>query len=275
MSEPNGWLAGAVALVTGGASGIGRAVVERYLKEGAHVVVMDRDADAVKRLKHDLKDNNVVAGVGDVVSPDDNKRALDAAIDAYGRLDVFVGNAGMYDFFQRVEDVDTAALGQAFDEIFSVNVKGYLLGARVMAEALRRTGGCMIFTVSSSGFHAGGGGALYVASKHAVVGLIRQLAFELAPDVRVNGVAPGGTDTSLRGAAALDQGGRLLPGETNRAAAMEKGPPLGFLARPEDHTGHYVLLASKENSRATTGAIIPSDGGVEGRGGGRRKAPLK
>lgn len=102
-----------------------------------------------------------------------------------------------------------------------------------------------------------------MASKHAGVGLIKQLAYEFAPDVRVNGVAPGGTVTPLRGLASLGkQEKRLseLPGfEENVANSM----PLKFIAQPEDHAGHYVLLASKANSRATTAAIIQSDCGWE------------
>ena len=102
-----------------------------------------------------------------------------------------------------------------------------------------------------------------MASKHAGVGLIKQLAYEFAPEVRVNGVAPGGTVTPLRGPASLGkQEKRLseLPGfEDNVANVM----PLKFIAQPEDHTGHYVLLASKANSRATTAAIIQSDCGWE------------
>lgn len=114
-----------------------------------------------------------------------------------------MGNAGVWDFNTRLEKMDLAQLDASFDELFGVNVKGYLLAARAAAEALRASSGSMIFTLSNASFHAGGGGPLYVASKHAGLGLVRQLAFEFAPQVRVNAVAPGGTATALRGPASL------------------------------------------------------------------------
>ena len=95
------------------------------------------------------------------------------------------------------------AIDAAFDEVFHLNVKGYLLGAKAATDELRKTKGSVIFTVSNAGFWPGGGGPLYVASKHAVMGLVKQLAYELAPDIRVNGVAPGGMSTDLRGPRAL------------------------------------------------------------------------
>ncbi|MBS0416490.1 MAG: 3-(cis-5,6-dihydroxycyclohexa-1,3-dien-1-yl)propanoate dehydrogenase [Proteobacteria bacterium] len=265
-----GWLKDTVALVTGGGNGIGLAVARRFLAEGARVAVLDRDVSAIERLNESAREP-ILAVRGDVLSIEDGERALHEVSAAYGRLDVFVGNAGIFDFFRPFESLDCRQLAAGFDEIFGVNVKAYLLGARIVASALRATRGSMIFTVSNSGFYAGGGGALYVSSKHAVVGLIRQLAFELAPDVRVNGVAPGGTLTGLSGAGSLDLAGHELRDQPDIAAAVAKHVPLGFMADPEDHTGHYVLLASKVNSRATTGAILMSDGGMEVRGGGRRR----
>jgi NAD(P)-dependent dehydrogenase (short-subunit alcohol dehydrogenase family) len=89
-----------------------------------------------------------------------------------------------------------------------------------------------------------------------------QLAGELAPDVRVNAVAPGATDTGLSGPDALQQGGKRLNGDPERVARMAPHIPLGFVAQPEDHTGLYVLLASRRNSAYITGAVLLSDGGL-------------
>lgn len=119
----------------------------------------------------------------------------------------------------------------------------------------------MIFTLSNSAFHAGGGGPLYVASKHAGLGLIRQLAYDFAPDVRVNGVAPGATMTPLRGPVSLGKNERRLSDIKGFEENIAASTPLKFVAQPHEHTGHYVLLASKENSRATTAHVIHSDGG--------------
>jgi len=251
-----GWLDAKVALVTGGGSGIGRAVVERFVEEGARVGVLERVPERVERLKADLGDA-VVAIHGNVTRLEDNEFAVRETVRAFGGLDIFVGNAGVLDGFISLADFDRGRLGEAFDELFSVNVKGYVLGAKAALPELLKRDGCMIFTASIAGFMPGGGGPLYTASKHAVVGLIRQLACELAPKVRVNGVAPGGTLTDLRGLAVLGQSERSF---------FATHPDPARLAAPESHAGAYVFLASRENSGATTGSIIHSDGGAIVRG---------
>ena len=102
-------------------------------------------------------------------------------------------------------DIPNERLNDAFDEQFAVNVKGPFFGAKATIPHLMESEGCMVFTASGAGFQSAGGGSLYTATKHAVVGLIRQLAVELAPQIRVNGVAPGGTMTDLRGLESLGQ----------------------------------------------------------------------
>jgi NAD(P)-dependent dehydrogenase (short-subunit alcohol dehydrogenase family) len=259
-----GWLEGKAALVTGGASGIGRAVVERFLAEGARVCVLDRAPDQLAGLVAG-HDGRVVIAPGSVTQLADNQRAVDLAVGAFGRLDVFVGNAGIFDYFARLVALPADRIEQAFDEVFAVNVKGYLLGAKAAAPHLQASGGNIVFTVSNAGFYPDGGGPIYTASKHAVVGLIRELAFELAPTVRVNGVAPGGTITALSGPPSLAElGAGRLTGAA-RAAMIEQRNPLQLAQQPADHAAAYVLLAS-DQARAITGAIIPSDGGIGVRG---------
>lgn len=258
-----GWLNGYVALVTGGGSGIGQAVVERFVAEGCTGVgVLVRSPEQGERLRARFGDKVVVVE-GDVRSGADNARAVEATVGRFGKLDTLVGNAGVWDFNTRLEKMSPQQLDASFDEVFGVNVKGYLLAARAAADALRASQGSMIFTLSNSSFYAGGGGPLYVASKHACLGLIRQLAYEFAPQVRVNGVAPGGTATSLRGPASLGKGERRLSDIPNFNESVASAMPLKLIAQPADHAGHYVLLASRENSRATTAAVLQSDGGWE------------
>ncbi|MDO9460505.1 MAG: 3-(cis-5,6-dihydroxycyclohexa-1,3-dien-1-yl)propanoate dehydrogenase [Alphaproteobacteria bacterium] len=260
-----GQLDGQVALVTGGGSGIGAAVVARYLEEGAKVGVLVRDqaqADTVSSAHQ-----GVAVTIGDVRSLEDNEKAVAATVAAHGRLDVFVGNAGIWDFMVSLENTPREQLASMCDEIFSVNVKGYLLGARAALPELRKTKGCMIFTASTSSYFTGGGGPVYVAAKHAVLGLIRQLAHELTPDIRVNGVAPGGTLTPLTGSSVAGQGDMHLSAMPGIDVMIGKTTPLGFIAQPDNHTGHYVLLASRRDGAYTTGTVILSDGGV---GIGRR-----
>lgn len=263
----NGRLAGQVALVTGGGKGIGRAVVDRFIAEGARVGVLVRsEADAEGLLA--AHGAAVCPVLGDVRDWETNQRAVEAVVATYGKLDTLVPNAGVYDFSDRFEDIAGADLAERYRQLFDVNVLGYLLAARAGLEALRETRGSIVFTLSSSSFFSGGGGTLYVGSKHGLVGVVRQLAFELAPDIRVNAVAPGGTRTNLGG---LPGDERQLAGLQGFDAMVAKTVPLGFLSEPEDHAGLYVTLASRAESGFVTAEIIRSDGGLEVRGGGRRK----
>ena len=255
-----GWLDGQVALVTGGGSGSGRAVVERYLEEGARVAVMDRLAERGEELRARFGDK-VAAVTGDVSRLDDNNRAVAAAVAAFGRLDIFVGNAGVLDGFIPLAQMPEDKLAAACDELFAVNVKGCILGAKAALSELDKSAGSMIFTASGAGFTSAGGGVIYTASKHAVVGIIRQLAVELGPKIRVNGVAPGGTMTDLRNIAALapdDSSHFSIPGTRERIAA---GNPLQLALEPSDLAGAYVFLASRANARGITGAVVAVDAG--------------
>ena len=199
-------LAGKTALVTGGGAGLGRAVVERFLREGANVSVLEKSRRWADKLREDYPDASLEVIVGDVSSAEDNIMAVSRTCDRFGGLDTFVGNAGLYDNRAKLEEIEPAEIEAAFAELFRVNVQGYLLGARSTLDALRARRGSMIFTASVSSTTAGYGGILYVASKHAVAGLVRQLAWELAPMVRVNAVAPGYVPTTLSGLKSLDQG---------------------------------------------------------------------
>lgn len=261
-----GWLQDQVAYVTGGASGIGLAVVQRYLAEGARgIVVLDRDPAGLEALCRELPQRvHVIAG--DVRDVSRHEQAVRRCIDAWGRLDVTVGNAGLFDFRRPLRSYTPTTLAQTMDELFGVNLRGYLYAALASRQALVDSRGCMIFTASVASFHAGGGGILYTMAKHAVVGLVRQLALELAPDVRVNGIGPGGTLTAMRGTEALGQTERTIGAKPQEfAQRIEAAVPLRLAQRPEDHAGLYVLLASRENARAITGEIFMSDGGIAAR----------
>lgn len=260
-----GWLTGQVAFVTGGTGGIGSAIVRRYVQEGAKVGVMARNTEQLETLQKELGQDIVVTS-GDVRSYSDTQTAVERTLDAFGRLDTFVANAAIFDYFTRLESIRPDVLETSFQELFSVNVLGYLIGARTVIEPLRETKGSMIFTLSNSSFYAGGGGILYVTAKHALVGLVRQLAFELAPDIRVNGVAPGATLTDMQSLQSLNDRAKPLAQIDGFEDAAAQAVPLRSVARPEDHVGHYVLLASAQNAGQTTAHIIHSDGGWEVRG---------
>lgn len=264
--HPGARLDGQVAIVTGAASGIGRAVAERFAAEGAHVVAVDQN-DAVEQ----LASSSIVAVVGDCTTVAANQRAVHAALERWKRLDTFVGNVGVFDYFHPFHTYDPDVISDATHVFTNINVVAQLVGARCALDALIETGGSIIFTGSGAGTHPNGGGVLYTATKHALHGAVRQLAAELAPDVRVNAVAPGGTRTALTGTEVLGDNDRQLDQWTPLERAMETGTPLGFLAEPDDHASIYVLLASAHESRAMTGTIIASDGGLAVRGRPRTK----
>src|SRR6185295_5326022 len=161
-----------------------------------------------------------------------------------------------------------------FDELFHVNVKGYLNLAKAALPALVRSRGALIFTVSNAGFGPAGGGPLYTASKHAVVGLIRQFAYEFAPAVRVNGVAPGPIETDLRGPEALGMAQRSI-GSIDLASVAAPNVPLGKVPAPSDYAGGYVFLATRRDSRPATGGVLSLDSGIGVRGIGRPAAGAK
>ena len=263
-------LEGEVVLITGGASGLGRAIVERFLEDGARLTVFDRSAERLAELAAAYPDRIEVV-VGDVRSITDNQRAVEACVARFGKLDCAIGNAGIWDYSMSLDALPAERIDAAFDELFHVNVKGYLNLAKAALPALVRTSGALIFTVSNAGFDPAGGGPLYTASKHAVVGLIRQLAYEFAPAVRVNGVAPGPIDTDLRGPEALGMADKSIASidlPANAGPAM----PIGFVPASADYAGGYVFLASRRDSRPATGGVVKLDAGIAVRGIGRASA---
>ena len=269
----SGWLEGGVALVTGGGSGLGLAIVQRFVEEGARVGVLEKSPAKVDELRSTFGED-VVAVVGDVSKPEANREAVSAVVDAFGRLDTLVANAGIWDGNVTLMSLEDAAIPALFDEVMGVNLKGALLSARAAAAELQRSEGSIIFTISNAGFYPAGGGPVYTASKHGMVGLLHELAYELAPAVRVNGVAPGAIpDTDLRGPETLNLDGApiwsMFPADQIPEIAKQ-WVPLGFFPTSNDYTGAYTFLASKQNSRNVTGVVINCDGGlgVRGMGGG-------
>lgn len=253
-----GRLAGYRTIVTGAGSGIGRAVVRRYLGEGAQVVAVVRKTSDVES----LESQGCTVVVGSVDLYDTAERAVAAALDSFGGLDAYVANAGLWDFHKRLEKQSPDQIRAGFDEVFGVNLLGTLFGARAALAALRESRGSIIATGSNACFLAGGGGVLYTASKFALRGAVMQLAREFAPLVRVNGVAPGATDTAISGPSSLAQSEMEMNADAERMGAMNAHMLLGRVSRPDDHSSLFVLLASREESAYVTGAMMLSDGGL-------------
>ncbi|TKU40608.1 3-phenylpropionate-dihydrodiol/cinnamic acid-dihydrodiol dehydrogenase [Citrobacter sp. wls714] len=245
-----------VVFITGGGSGLGLALVERFIEEGAKVATLELSAAKVASLRQRFGDH-VLAVEGNVTCYADYQRAVDSILITFGTLDCFIGNAGIWDHNASLVNTSAEALESGFHELFNVNVLGYLLGAKACAQALIASEGSIIFTLSNAAWYPGGGGA--------ATGLIRQLAYELAPKVRVNGVGPCGMATDLRGPQALGQNDTSIMQSLTpeKIAAIL---PLQFFPEPADFTGPYVMLASRRNNRTLSGVMINADAGLGIRG---------
>lgn len=258
MSE--GWLKDRNALVVGAGSGIGRAVVDAFISEGARVAVLEKDPGKSSEISNKLPDVPVV--VGDATTYQANQEAVSAAVDAFGSLDILVNCVGIFDFYRGLSELEPDLIDQAFEEMYSVNVKSHILSVKAALPALKESKGSIILTESTSSYYPGRGGVLYVSSKFAVRGLVITLAHELAPDIRVNGVAPGGTlNTDLRGLASLGLDAKRLNDTPGREAELAGRVPLRVALSGDDHAWSYVFLASNR-ARGITGGVIHPDGGI-------------
>lgn len=255
-----GWLEGKRALVVGAGSGIGRAVVDAFRAEGAQLAVLERDPDKCAALRNEL--NDVPVTEGDATTQAANVEAVDTAVAAFGGLDTLVNCVGVFDFYQGVTDIPDDRLEAAFDEIFRVNVLSHLQSVKASVAVLEQgRGASIVLAESASSYYPGRGGVLYVSSKFAVRGLVATLAHELAPRIRVNGVAPGGTlNTDLRGSIALGQSAVRLSDDPDRAEKLRARTPLNVALSAEDHASSFVYLAS-DRARGITGDSLHSDGG--------------
>lgn len=247
-------LDGKVTIVTGAASGIGRAAAERFAQLGARVLVADLDVEGAEAAAREIADGggDASAITVDVTSAHDAEAMVQAARERYGRLDVLHANAGLATPPRPAEATDEAD----FDRIMAVNVRGVWLCARAAAPAMREAGGgSIVVTASIMGVRARPGFCAYAPSKAAAIHLARTLALELAPDgIRVNCVAPVATETPMLTEFVGDQ-----PLDAGREAFVA-GIPLGRLARPGDVAAAAAFLAS-DAAEFITGAVVPVDGG--------------
>src|SRR6185437_13567744 len=235
-------------------------VVDAFLAEDARITVLELDREKCDLLRRQLPGVPVVEG--DAVTRQANEHAVTVAVDSYGGLDTLVNCVGVFDFYQGISDINADDLAAAFDEMFRTNVLSHLQSVKAAVPWLRAgTGASIVLAESTSSYYPGRGGVLYVSSKFAVRGLVATLAHELAPKIRVNGVAPGGTlNTDLRGPASLGLNKIRLDDTPNRARDMAARTPLNVALSAEDHAWSFVFLAS-DRSHGITGETIHPDGG--------------
>jgi NAD(P)-dependent dehydrogenase (short-subunit alcohol dehydrogenase family) len=253
-------LTGKVAVVTGGASGIGRATVERFVAEGARVVIADVERERGEELAAALGADAVYQPT-DVAEPDQVRELVALAVDRFGGLDVMFNNAGISGtFHRRFFDDDFAD----FHRIMAVNVLGVMLGTQFAARHMAENGGGSIINTSSiGGIQAGGGVTSYRASKAAVIHFTKSAAIELAHwEIRVNCIAPGNIPTPLLRSSATDVDAEAIGRfEAAIRQQMRDDRPLKREGTPEDIAQAALYFAS-DRSRYVTGTVLPVDGGT-------------
>ncbi len=239
-----------VALVTGGAQGIGKSIAICYAKQGAKVVIADYNEDLAKQAAEEIINNGGIASYikADVTKEEDIKAMVKFTIDTYGKLDCACNNAGKTGIPESILDIDESEL----DSVLDLDLKGVFFCLKEEINAMRANGSGTIVNISSTNGLVGTGNMVpYNTAKHAVIGLTKSVALEeIKNNIRINTVCPGATRTPL------------VASQDPKAIEMFcKSIPIGRMAEPEE-VANAVLFLSSDLSSYIVGATIVVDGGV-------------
>jgi NAD(P)-dependent dehydrogenase (short-subunit alcohol dehydrogenase family) len=248
-------ISGKTAIITGAASGIGRCMATQFAAAGADILAVDWNAerldDAVRTI---TADGGSITGVpGDVSDQEVAESLVGRALDAYGRLDVLVNNAGVMDYMQGVGELED----DIWRKVLNIDLDAVMFTSRRAVRHMRDNGGGSIVNVASAaGTGGGAAGAAYTAAKHAVVGLTRHTAWTYAQHgIRCNAICPGSTNTTIGESMPPE---RIDPSGSDRAGVF--GALMPRLLEPDEIAALALFLASDE-SRALSGAIVAADAG--------------
>ena len=246
-----------VVIITGGAGGIGRAAGKLFVEEGAYVLLVDLNEDDLKEAVAEIGSNAASYFVGDVTSSADNDAMVACAEERYGGVDGLLANAGIEGDVAPISEYDE----DRFDQVMAINVKGPFLGIKSVTPAMaKRGGGSVVITSSIAGVSGTPGIAAYGTSKHAVIGLMRAAAKELAPmKIRVNTVNPSPVETQMM--RRLETGIAGEEGAEQARAGMAASIPLQRYGEPEDIARMMLHLVS-DDSDFITGSVHMVDGGM-------------
>lgn len=251
-------LQGKTAIITGAAAGIGRAAAQLFVREGARVLLVDRSEQELREVAASL-DEAAIFRVADVTDEAAMRGVVDTALSQFGAIDVFVANAGIEGVIKPIVDYPL----DNFERVINVNVRAVLLGLQaVLPHMIARRQGSVIVTASHGALHAAPGMVAYIASKHAVVGLMKTAALEVAEyGVRVNTVNPGPVETRMM--RSIEEGNRPGHAEDAYHAAAARSPMRRY-AEPEEVAQTMLFLAS-DDSRHCSGSMYAVDGGLSAR----------
>ncbi|GAA0309182.1 3-oxoacyl-[acyl-carrier protein] reductase [Gracilibacillus halotolerans] len=241
-------LEGKTVFVTGANSGIGRAQAIVFLKNGANVFGFDIQDQGLKELQQ--ANSNFYYEVGSVADKEAVSRAVESAVDSFGKIDILLNTAGILDGYAPTLDTDEAL----WDKVMDTNVKGmYLVTNAVLPYMLKQNKGTIINVASIAGLVAGGGGAAYTASKHAIIGYTKQLAYDYSrKGIRANAIAPGAIKTPMNQAD--------FEGDGKMADWVAEETPAGRWAEAEEVANVTLFLAS-DAAGYMHGSVLPIDGG--------------
>jgi NAD(P)-dependent dehydrogenase (short-subunit alcohol dehydrogenase family) len=248
-----------VAIITGGSGGIGLAAARRFLDHGAKVLLVDLDTHAVEAAVKGLSSDSVRGLAGDVSKSETATAMVKAAVSAFGGLDVLFANAGIEGAVRPLAEYPD----DVFSKVLDVNVKGPFYGMKAaVPEMVKRGGGRIVVTASVAGVVGSAGLCAYIASKHALIGLMKTAAIELGPmNIRVNAIAPGPIDNRMM--RSIEE--QAAPGHAaDVKAGFTSQVPLGRYGQNDEIAEMALFLASKRSSNST-GAVFMSDGGFVAR----------